>query len=152
MKILNGRLPIYETGEEKWQKHAVKEELFLRHINGTIPILIATYSPALEAYYRGDIEKIIWEGRTLNSTIVVVARADAKMPVTGEVLQVRRANIVGSQGHSGHGTFPRVIAAMAGGMNMLPMMTKTIALEDVPEHIVMLRTDRRECKITCLMD
>ena len=29
----------------------------------------------------------------------------AKMPVTGEVLQVRRARIVGAQGHSGHGTF-----------------------------------------------
>ena len=52
------------------------------------------------------IEKCIWEGRTLNSTVVVVARAEAKIPVTGEVLQVRRARIVGAQGHSGHGTFP----------------------------------------------
>ena len=95
-----------------------------------------------------EIEKVIWEGRTLNSTIVVVARADAKIPVTGEVLQVRRARIVGSQGHSGHGTFPRVISAMASGMNMLPMMTKTIKLEEVPDHIVMLRTDRKEAKIT----
>jgi len=77
-----------------------------------------------------------------------VARADAKIPVTGEVLQVRRARIVGSQGHSGHGTFPRVISAMATGMNMLPMMTKTIKLDEVPDHIVMLRTDRKEAKIT----
>jgi len=99
-----------------------------------------------------EIERCIWEGRTLNSTVVVVARADAKIPVTGEVLQVRRARIVGSQGHSGHGTFPRVIASMAGGMNMLPMMTKTIGLEEVPKHIEMLRTDRHEAKITCLMD
>jgi len=98
-----------------------------------------------------DIENTIWEGRTLNSTIVVVARADAKMPVTGEVLQVRRARIVGAQGHSGHGTFPRVIAAMASGMNMLPLITKEIGLGEVPENIVMLRTDRQECKITCLM-
>ena len=95
-----------------------------------------------------EIERIIWEGRTLNSTVVVVARADAKIPVTGEVLQVRRARIVGSQGHSGHGTFPRVISAMATGMNMLPMMTKTIKLDEVPDHIVMLRTDRKEAKIT----
>jgi len=99
-----------------------------------------------------EIERCIWEGRTLNATVVVVARADAKIPVTGEVLQVRRARIVGSQGHSGHGTFPRVIASMAAGMNMLPMMTKTIKLEEVPEHIVMLRTDRHEAKITCLME
>ena len=41
-----------------------------------------------------DIERTIWEGRTLNATIVVVARAEAKMPVTGEVLQVRRARIM----------------------------------------------------------
>ena len=71
---------------------------------------------------------------------------------TGEVLQVRRANIVGAQGHSGHGNFPRVIQAMASGMNMLPMITKTITLDDVPENIVMLRTNRQECKITCIMD
>ena len=98
------------------------------------------------------IEKAIWEGRTLNSTVVVVARADAKMPVTGEVLQVRRAKIVGAQGHSGHGTFPRVIECMADGMDMTPMITKKITLEEVPENIVMLRTDRKECKITCVMD
>ena len=52
------------------------------------------------------IERVIWEGRTLLSTVVVTARAEAKMPVTGEVLQVRKARIVGAQGHSGHGTFP----------------------------------------------
>jgi threonine dehydrogenase-like Zn-dependent dehydrogenase len=96
-----------------------------------------------------DIEKVIWNGRTLNSTVVVVARADAKMPVTGEVLQVRRANIVGAQGHSGHGTFPRVIEAMASGMNMLPMITKEISLDEVPDNIVALRTDRKETKISC---
>jgi scyllo-inosose 3-dehydrogenase len=97
------------------------------------------------------IEQVIWDGRTLNSTVVVVARAEAKMPVTGEVLQVRRANIVGAQGHSGHGTFPRVIEAMASGMNMLPMMTKIISLDEVPDHVVQLRTDRVECKISCTM-
>jgi threonine dehydrogenase-like Zn-dependent dehydrogenase len=97
------------------------------------------------------IEKAVWEGRTLNSTIVVVARADATMPVMGEVLQVRRARIIGAQGHSGHGTFPRVIQAMATGMNMLPLITKEINLDGVPDNVVMLRTDRNECKITCLM-
>lgn len=97
------------------------------------------------------IEAVIWEGRTLNSTVVVVARADAKIPVTGEVLQVRRARIVGAQGHSGHGTFPRVIESMASGMNMLPLITEEVALDDVPDRIVRLRTDRNECKITCRM-
>ena len=98
-----------------------------------------------------DIERIIWEGRTLNSTIVVTARAEAKMPVTGEVLQVRRAGIVGAQGHSGHGTFPRVIESMASGMDMTPMITKKISLEKVPENIIELQTNRTEVKITCLV-
>ncbi len=103
------------------------------------------------AVYPG-IEHVIWEGRTLNSTVVVVARADSKMPVSGEVLQVRRARIIGAQGHSGHGTFPRVIQCMAAGMDMLPLITKKIKLDEVPENLVMLRTDRNECKITCIMD
>jgi len=103
-----------------------------------------------EIVYPG-IEKVIWEGKTLNSTIVVTARAEAKIPVTGEVLQVRRANIVGAQGHSGHGTFPRVINSMADGMDMTPMITKKISLEEVPENIIELQTNREECKITCLI-
>ena len=95
-----------------------------------------------------DIERIIWEGRTLNSTVVIVARADDKIPVNGEVFQVRRANIVGSQGHSGHGTFPRVISCMAAGMDVTPLITKKITLDDVKENLVMLQTDREEVKIT----
>ncbi|MGO9307701.1 MAG: scyllo-inosose 3-dehydrogenase [Spirochaetia bacterium] len=97
-----------------------------------------------------QIEACIWEGRTLNATVVVVARADAKMPVTGEVLQVRRAQIVGTQGHSGDGTFPHVIQMMASGMDMRPMITKEVALAQVPEHIVSLRTDKKESKISCV--
>jgi threonine dehydrogenase-like Zn-dependent dehydrogenase len=97
-----------------------------------------------------QIEQTIWFGRTLNARVVVLARADAKMPVTGEVLQVRRAGIVGSQGHSGHGTFFRVIQCMADGMDMTRIITKRINLDEVPENIVMLRTDRKECKITCI--
>lgn len=97
------------------------------------------------------IEKAVWEGRALNARIVIVARADAKIPVTGEVFQVRRASIIGAQGHSGHGTFPRVISAMASGMDMTPLVTKRISLQEVPENIIALRTDRKECKITVIM-
>ncbi len=94
------------------------------------------------------IERVIWEGRTLLSTVVVTARAEAKMPVTGEVLQVRKARIVGAQGHSGHGTFPRVIDCMATGMDMTAMSTKKVSLEELPENIIKLQTDRSECKVT----
>lgn len=95
-----------------------------------------------------SIERVIWEGRTLNSRVVVTARAEAKMPVTGEVLQVRRASIIGAQGHSGHGNFPRVIECIADGMDMTAMITKKIKLEDVPANIIQLQTNRNEAKIT----
>jgi threonine dehydrogenase-like Zn-dependent dehydrogenase len=95
-----------------------------------------------------DVERIIWEGKAINTTVVVVARADDHIPLTGEVLQVRRANVVGSQGHSGHGTFPNVISCMATGMDVSPMITKRISLNEVEENLVMLQTDRNEVKIT----
>ena len=97
-----------------------------------------------------DIERIIWEGRTINSTVVIVARADDRIPMNGEVFQVRRANVVGAQGHSGHGTFPRVISSMAHGMDMTPMITKKIKLEQVEENIMHLQKDLNEVKITTI--
>jgi threonine dehydrogenase-like Zn-dependent dehydrogenase len=103
------------------------------------------------AVYPG-IEQAVWQGKTIAPTIVVVARADAKMPVTGEVLQVKKARIVGAQGHSGYGTFPRVIESMAAGMDMTPLITKQIKLEEVAENIINLRTNRTDCKITYVAD
>jgi threonine dehydrogenase-like Zn-dependent dehydrogenase len=95
-----------------------------------------------------DVEKIIWEGKALNTTVVVVARADDRIPLNGEVLQVRRASVVGSQGHSGHGTFPNVIDCMATGMDVSPLITKRIKLDEVYDNLVTLQTDRDEVKIT----
>lgn len=97
-----------------------------------------------------DIEEAIWRGKQINSTVVIVARAAKKIPLTGEVFQVRRASLVGSQGHSGHGTFPGVISSMAAGMDTTPLITKKISLKEVPENIVLLQTDRKECKITAV--
>ncbi|MGQ9779746.1 MAG: scyllo-inosose 3-dehydrogenase [Bacillota bacterium] len=97
------------------------------------------------------IEEAIWNGKMVDSTVVIVARADVKIPINPEVYQVRHAQIVGAQGHSGNGTFPRVISAMASGMDMTPLITKKISLEEVPENIIRLQTDRSECKITCVM-
>jgi len=132
----------------------IKEDFVQRVLEITDGFGAALYLEAtgLPTVVYPGIEQCIWEGRTLNARVIVVARADAKMPVTGEVLQVRRAQIIGSQGHSGHGTFPRVIESMAAGMDMLPMITKQITLDAVPENLVMLRTDRKECKITVRLD
>jgi threonine dehydrogenase-like Zn-dependent dehydrogenase len=95
-----------------------------------------------------DIQNAIWECKAVNSTVVIVARAEQRMPVCGEYFQVRRARIVGAQGHSGHGTFPNVISCMAAGMDMTPMITKEITLEQVPENLKLLQTDRKNCKIS----
>ena len=94
------------------------------------------------------IEACIWNGKMINSTVVIVARADKKIPLTGEVFQVRRAKVIGSQGHSGHGTFPLVISMMAAGMDITKLITKKIKLEKVADNLKLLQTDRANCKIT----
>jgi len=98
-----------------------------------------------------DIERCIWEGKELNSVVVVVARSSEKITLTGEVFQVRRASLVGAQGHSGHGTFPHVISLMASGMDITPIITKKISLEEVPDNILLLQNNREDCKITAIL-
>ena len=99
-----------------------------------------------------DIQNAIWECKAVNSTVVIVARAEQRMPVCGEFFQVKRARIVGAQGHSGHGTFFNVISSMAAGMDVTPMITKEISLEEVPENIKLLQTDRENCKISAIIN
>jgi scyllo-inosose 3-dehydrogenase len=59
--------------------------------------------------------------------------------------------MIGAQGHSSHGAFTRVIESIDDSMNMIPLITKEIKIDDVPSNIIELRTDRKECKITCIM-
>ncbi|MHA1725425.1 MAG: scyllo-inosose 3-dehydrogenase [Promethearchaeota archaeon] len=99
-----------------------------------------------------DIQNAIWECKNVNSTVVIVARAEQRMPVRGEYFQVKRARIVGAQGHSGHGTFPNVISCMATGMDMTPMITKEITLNEVKENLKLLQTAREHCKISAKLD
>ncbi|MFX1599572.1 MAG: scyllo-inosose 3-dehydrogenase [Promethearchaeota archaeon] len=95
-----------------------------------------------------DIQNAIWECKAVNSTVVIVARSEQNMPVCGEYFQVRRARIVGSQGHSGHGNFPNVISSMAAGMDLTQMITKEISLDEVPKYLKILQTDKKHCKIS----
>jgi len=99
-----------------------------------------------------DIQNAIWECKAVNSTVVIVARAEQIMPVCGEFFQVKRARIIGAQGHSGHGTFFNVISSMAAGMDVTPMITKEITLEVVPENIKLLQNDRENCKISAIIN
>ncbi|HSV31464.1 MAG TPA: scyllo-inosose 3-dehydrogenase [Atribacteraceae bacterium] len=97
-----------------------------------------------------DIEDTIWKARGINATVVVVARSDVRIPLNAEVFQVRRAQIVGSQGHSGHGTFPRVISLMASGMDVTRIISKTVYFDEIPHYIHCLQTDKNLVKITAL--
>jgi threonine dehydrogenase-like Zn-dependent dehydrogenase len=97
------------------------------------------------------IESAIWDGKFIGAKVVLVARADLRAPLNCEVFEVKKAKIAGAQGHSGYGTFPRVISCMASGMDMTPMITRKIGLDEVPDHIRLLQTDKSNCKITCVM-
>jgi len=127
------------------KQNAAEAVLDITHGMGASLILEATGLPGI---VWPDIERIIWEGRAVNSRVVIVARADAKIPLTGEVLQVRRAAVIGSQGHSGHGIFANVINCMSAGMDVSKIVTKKIRLDQVEENLVMLQKDRDEVKIT----
>ncbi|MHA1150130.1 MAG: scyllo-inosose 3-dehydrogenase [Promethearchaeota archaeon] len=133
--------PIKENFTDKVKEYTDNE--------GAALYLEATGIPHVVA---DDIQNTIWECKAVNSTVVIVARAEQRMPVCGEYFQVRRARIVGAQGHSGHGTFPNVISCMAAGMDMTPMITKEINLEQVAENLKLLQTDRENCKISIVID
>ncbi len=78
------------------------------------------------------IESAIWNGEKINAKVVAIGRATEHVPLWFEVLQVRRAQIYGSQGHSGHGIFPSVIRLMASGkVDLTPIITKRFKLEEV---------------------
>jgi len=129
--------PLRENFVEKIKEYTDNE--------GAAIYLEATGLPAIVT---NDIQNAIWECKAVNSTVVIVARAEQNMPVCGEYFQVKRARIVGSQGHSGHGNFPNVISCMAAGMDMTPMVTKEISLNDVPKYLKILQTDKENCKIS----
>jgi threonine dehydrogenase-like Zn-dependent dehydrogenase len=129
--------PLKENFVEKVKEYTDKE--------GAAIYLEATGLPHVVT---DEIQNAIWECKAVNSTVIIVARAEQRMPVCGEYFQVRRARIVGAQGHSGHGNFPNVISCMATGMDLTPMITKEISLKEVPENLKLLQTDKENCKIS----
>ncbi len=133
--------PLKENFVEKVKEYTDNE--------GAVLYLEATGLPEIVTE---DIQNAIWECKTINSTVVIVARAEQRMPVCGEYFQVRRARIVGAQGHSGHGTFPNVISSMAAGMDVTPLITKEITMKEVPENLKLLQKDKENCKISVIID
>ena len=72
----------------------------------------------------------------INGKIVQVGRAAERVPMYLEAFQVRRAQLFGSQGHSGDEIFPNVIRLMASGaIDNRPMITARYALNEAVEAI-----------------
>jgi threonine dehydrogenase-like Zn-dependent dehydrogenase len=67
----------------------------------------------------------------ISGKITWIGRAPSAVPIYLEVLQVRRAQIFGSQGHSGFGNFKNVIRLMAAGrIDMTKIITSRFKLRE----------------------
>jgi threonine dehydrogenase-like Zn-dependent dehydrogenase len=83
----------------------------------------------------------------INGKIAQVGRAAARVPMYLETFQVRRGQVYGSQGHSGHGIFPSVINMMAAGLiDTSKMITARYTLDNVVDAIAQ-STARTDAKI-----
>jgi hypothetical protein len=72
----------------------------------------------------------------INGKISQVGRAATRVPMYLETLQVRRGQVFGSQGHSGHAIFPSVIRLMASGLiDMTQIITARYDLDEVVDAI-----------------
>ncbi len=83
----------------------------------------------------------------INGKIVQIGRAPKRVPMYLETLQVRRSQVFGAQGHSGHQNFPNVIRMVASGrLDLSPIITARYPLDDAVEAIARL-TKREDGKI-----
>jgi hypothetical protein len=84
----------------------------------------------------------------INGKIVQIGRAAQRVPMYLEAFQVRRSQVYGSQGHSGHGIFPSVIRMMAAGLvDLTPIITSRFDLNRAVEALEKA-TLREDGKIT----
>ena len=72
----------------------------------------------------------------INAKIVQIGRAAQRVPIYLDRIQVRRAQIFGVRGHSGHGTFRSVIKLMASQrIDMRKIVTAKFYLDHAVEAI-----------------
>lgn len=84
----------------------------------------------------------------INGKISVVGRAAQRVPMFLELLQIRRSQIFGTQGHSGDGLFPSVIRMIGAGLiHNEKMITARYPLDSAVEAIKQLSGNRNEGKI-----
>ncbi|MCK5646655.1 MAG: alcohol dehydrogenase catalytic domain-containing protein [Anaerolineales bacterium] len=83
----------------------------------------------------------------INGKIVQIGRAAQSVPMYLETIQVRRGQVYGSQGHSGHENFPNVIRMVsAGRLDLSPIITAQYKLDDAVKAIAQ-STTRTDGKI-----
>jgi len=83
----------------------------------------------------------------VNGKIVQIGRAAQRVPMYLETFQVRRSQFYGSQGHSGHATFPNVIRLVASGrLDLSPIITARYDLDGAVDAIAR-SGDRTDGKI-----
>jgi threonine dehydrogenase-like Zn-dependent dehydrogenase len=83
----------------------------------------------------------------INGKIVQIGRAAQRVPMYLEACQVRRAQVFGAQGHSGHETFPNVIRMVAAGrLDLSPIITARYGLKQTVDAIAK-STERSDGKI-----
>jgi threonine dehydrogenase-like Zn-dependent dehydrogenase len=79
----------------------------------------------------------------INGKMVQIGRAAQRVPMYLEAFQVRRFQLFGAQGHSGHETFPNVIRLVAAGrLDLSPIITARYNLDDTVAAIA--RATKRE--------
>ncbi len=87
----------------------------------------------------------------INGKISIVGRASQRVPMFLEQFQVRRAQLYGAQGHSGHGIFPSVIRMMGAGLvDNERMITAQFPLAQGIEAVKQ-STKRQDGKIVVVM-
>ena len=83
----------------------------------------------------------------INGKIVQIGRAAQRVPMYLEAFQVRRSQVFGAQGHSGHETFPNVIRLVAAGrLDLSPILTARYGLQETVDAIARA-TERADGKI-----
>ena len=83
----------------------------------------------------------------INGKIIQTARSSAKTPLYLDTYQVRRAQMFGAQGHSGHENFPNVIRLVGSGrLDLSATVTGRYCLDEAADAIAKA-TDRAGGKI-----
>ena len=83
----------------------------------------------------------------INGKMVQIGRAARRVPMYLEAFQVRRFQVFGAQGHSGHETFPNVIRMVAAGrLDLSPIITARYTLGETVDAI-RKSTERTDGKI-----